>query len=644
MVITLDDGTVKYVDLSALITEYEFADTTTIHFSVANDGTISANVIDGSITEDKLQPNFLADCRSAKTGAETAEADAIAKALVSEGWAVGRQNGTLVGSDSPYYHNNAQYYKDQAQQIAAQSIGGLSDVDIDLQTLENKQILQFNESTGNWENTPLTNDLNYEGVGNPIEFNAPKGGVATKAEVKFSPIQDLHGYTSPWVGGAGKNKIPYTVEGLKAANTPATGWSENTFTVSGMSYTIQTDNGGNVTGILVDGTTSAYPVFNSPEFTLPLGDYVMNVGSIRARLFKNGTQIADRTPSNPTYEFTVDNEEDVYSYRIFTGASTIDEVVTQPIIRLSTASSSYEPYSNICPITGYTELNIFQSNGSTTTPDETYTESLGSTYYGGKIDFATGKLTVDRTIVDLGSLTWSVQANVDGGFICSAISDAKNGEVGVIGCICSNYKGIVTKSPVSTMFANVDGAIGFVGGNKRIVVKDTTKSSYTTDQFKVAMSGVMAVYPLATPIEISVTPETIDLLIGKNVLWTDGDMIFFNASLMIDSNRVTYEDITVEEALDSVTKFRTFNVATTDWVANTGSTSSDYPYIAEITSTYYNADSTPIWQMNGVGTIPTSAERSGINLVQEAVFGASGITLYAVSAPSVALVLEVKGE
>ena len=122
LVITLDDGTVKYVDLSALITQYEFTNSSTISFTVANDGSVSANVIDGSITESKLQPNFLADCRSAKQGAENAEADAIAKALVAEGYANGKQNGVPVGSSSPYYHNNAEYFKDQASSIVGSKV------------------------------------------------------------------------------------------------------------------------------------------------------------------------------------------------------------------------------------------------------------------------------------------------------------------------------------------------------------------------------------------------------------------------------------------------------------------------------------------------------------------------------------------
>lgn len=62
LVITLDDGTVQNVDLSALITQYEFLDSDTIAFEIT-DGKVKAIVKNGSITEDKLQPNFLADIK-----------------------------------------------------------------------------------------------------------------------------------------------------------------------------------------------------------------------------------------------------------------------------------------------------------------------------------------------------------------------------------------------------------------------------------------------------------------------------------------------------------------------------------------------------------------------------------------------------
>lgn len=122
LIIELEDGTYKYIDMSALITEYEFVDTGRIAWTIGNDGSVSADIVDGSITGAKLQPNYLADCVAAKTGAENAEQDAIAKALVSEGWATGTQNGVPVTSGSPYYENNSKYYKDQASSIVGSKV------------------------------------------------------------------------------------------------------------------------------------------------------------------------------------------------------------------------------------------------------------------------------------------------------------------------------------------------------------------------------------------------------------------------------------------------------------------------------------------------------------------------------------------
>ena len=63
MILTLEDGTVKEVDLSSFISPYEFTDGDAIIFEVGSDGKVSANIKAGSITEDMLQPNFLADVK-----------------------------------------------------------------------------------------------------------------------------------------------------------------------------------------------------------------------------------------------------------------------------------------------------------------------------------------------------------------------------------------------------------------------------------------------------------------------------------------------------------------------------------------------------------------------------------------------------
>lgn len=55
---------------------------------------------------------------AARAGTETAKGAAEDSAEDAEAWAVGQRNGADVPSTDPAYHNNAKYYKDQAQTIA----------------------------------------------------------------------------------------------------------------------------------------------------------------------------------------------------------------------------------------------------------------------------------------------------------------------------------------------------------------------------------------------------------------------------------------------------------------------------------------------------------------------------------------------
>lgn len=125
LVITLDDGTVQNVDLSALITEYEFLDSDTIAFEIT-DGKVKAIVKNGSITEEHLAPEYLAEIRtqvgkaevSAKS-ADASEKSAVSSSMLAKSYAVGG-TGTRDGEDT----DNAKYYAEQAKN--ASDVGALS--------------------------------------------------------------------------------------------------------------------------------------------------------------------------------------------------------------------------------------------------------------------------------------------------------------------------------------------------------------------------------------------------------------------------------------------------------------------------------------------------------------------------------------
>ena len=75
LIITLDDGSKQYIDLSALITQYEFMNTDTVTFVIGSDGKVSAALKQGSVSEEYLEPNYLA-----KIKVEVAKAQSSADA------------------------------------------------------------------------------------------------------------------------------------------------------------------------------------------------------------------------------------------------------------------------------------------------------------------------------------------------------------------------------------------------------------------------------------------------------------------------------------------------------------------------------------------------------------------------------------
>lgn len=132
IILTLIDGTKQYIDLSALITQYEFLDSDTVAFSIDSAGKVSAIVKEASIQEKHLQPNYLADikvevakaqasqsaaaksesnAKASETSAATSESNAAASATKSQSYAVGGTN-SRTGEDT----DNAKYYSQQSAQ------------------------------------------------------------------------------------------------------------------------------------------------------------------------------------------------------------------------------------------------------------------------------------------------------------------------------------------------------------------------------------------------------------------------------------------------------------------------------------------------------------------------------------------------
>ena len=126
LVLTLSDGSKQYVDMSALITQYEFKDSTTIAFSVDKTGKISASIKNGSITDAMLETGYLANITAQATKAEsmansatTSSNSAYDNAKLSQSYAIGG-SGVRDGEDT----DNAKYYCEHANALTIGKANG----------------------------------------------------------------------------------------------------------------------------------------------------------------------------------------------------------------------------------------------------------------------------------------------------------------------------------------------------------------------------------------------------------------------------------------------------------------------------------------------------------------------------------------
>lgn len=288
-----------------------------------------------------------------------------------------------------------------AEQIAkAKQSGGesaLADLeDVNLTNPSEGQILTYDDTNGEWVNTDNM-AVTKEATGNPIELTDAASAPLVKCVTEIQGSQDLHGYDKPWVGGAGKNKLPLVLADIKANNISGT-WSGNVYTYLGCKYTLNTDDGGNVISIGVEYSSQSTDV--ALPFSLKAGSYVLTSGFSEdngindSYLQKNGVTIARGNGASPGNQFTLSEDSTVAWHLRVTNKN----YTAYPMIRLSTESdSTFAPYSNICPITAYTEgeIEVGDGDGNTTTHTTTYPSAI----YRGSEDVVDGEVVTEWGVI-----------------------------------------------------------------------------------------------------------------------------------------------------------------------------------------------------------------------------------------------------
>lgn len=184
----------------------------------------------------------------------------------------------------------------------------------------------------------------------PTLKTVTKKSKVTSCTVSFTPSQDLHGYSNPWPAGGGRNLCPMTATSGSGTN--------------GLSITVNDDltfyatKTGNAWGLITLGTATlkagSYKIYEESDnnTNAALNVMVGDTNIANTRYVKNGL----------SFSLTEDTEISVTYSR---ASETTSPVLVKAMIYPATdTDTSYAPYSNLCPISGW--------QGATLTVDPKY--------------------------------------------------------------------------------------------------------------------------------------------------------------------------------------------------------------------------------------------------------------------------------
>ena len=188
----------------------------------------------------------------------------------------------------------------------------------------------------------VANEPHIETISSPIaSFNTDLKAPIEQCKFAFKPIQDLHGYSNPWPAGGGKNLFDPNCDM----------WNHN-------AYTKNAD--GSITQTGSDGRGWTDSTFKSIH--LSAGTYTISASDNKRFAYATSLDsYATTTSLNSGKNFTLAQDCDVKIKH-----SSSDGYPTTFTVQLEKGSTAttYAPYENICPISGWTKTNIWKAGNN----------------------------------------------------------------------------------------------------------------------------------------------------------------------------------------------------------------------------------------------------------------------------------------
>lgn len=195
---------------------------------------------------------------------------------------------------------------------------------------------------------------------NPLTFKSNMTTKLKEGKVYFTPVQDLHGYDNPWPAGGGKNKFDY----LDSNNWYVAETDKNRKKVSTLG-SISVSNGvvklsrSSVYAglVLVLGQLKADQSYAFGGITTNIDGnaYIAKIDSTLSDEY-TATRVFTIAFSDNSVTFTP-TENGIYELLLWKNGVG-DITIKNAQLELGNTATSYQPYENVCPITGWDGISV----------------------------------------------------------------------------------------------------------------------------------------------------------------------------------------------------------------------------------------------------------------------------------------------
>ena len=219
--------------------------------------------------------------------------------------------------------------------------------------------------------TGLTSDLDLvQTSGTIVETEDAFPTFAEDVTAEIVPVQDLHGYDSPWPAGGGKNKLPNengTYKGTTGNNI----------------YIVESES-----PVSLPAGTYYIKYFADKSTGLALAGFYLSINGGTA------SRIGSNHATQETVESFVLAEQSNITLRLYSSTTGFNEAKYRFMLTVEDSTNiAFSPYSNICPISGWDEVRVTRTGRNLVPMSAVSRTNAGITYTVNN----DGSVTIDGT-------------------------------------------------------------------------------------------------------------------------------------------------------------------------------------------------------------------------------------------------------